>query len=157
MFTKHVKGWAGKIIYLIISMVLIFSSCKKEEETVPSMPGTEPVTEQPQKPSNPPVTNPPDSGSNKPGTDECMVTTAADHNATIPDQYIITFKGDITPEIGIKSNPIDKLLAKHGISASKVLKQFEGIKTKGIVAKLTPEDLNKLKTDSKIQHIEQDR
>lgn len=156
-----VRSLSGKVrsllTYLsVIVLLLMFFACQQESEPIPQIPGIEqPVTENPTKPDT--SSSNPDTTTVQPDPNDCMVTAGADHNAVIPNQYIVTYQPSPTNGLEINGSAVDRLLSKHSISASKLLKTFEGLSAKGFVAKLTPEEIQQLKKDPGIQNIEEDR
>lgn len=95
--------------------------------------------------------------SQNPESDSEIVTESGD---PIPGQYIVVFKGLDTKGKAVSVEEVEAVrttvLLENSISDNVVLNRYNKA-LQGFAAELTPEQLDKLKTDERIDYIEQDR
>lgn len=92
-------------------------------------------------------------------TDACITGHAFNGGDTIPGQYIVALSaGQISTNIKERQPAAvaQKMLAKYNITPRSLLKSFSG-DPGGFVAKLSPEEFAKLRSDKSVALIEPDR
>jgi subtilisin family serine protease len=105
-----------------------------------------------------------DSGSSSDGnasTNNCVVTQSVEDGSVIPDQYIIAYRESTATGVGLTTTAriasfTNTILQKNSISLNAIKQSFAG-GARGFIAHLTAAELFRLRKDSSISNIEQDR
>jgi hypothetical protein len=102
-----------------------------------------------------------DSGDGNASTNNCVVTQSEEDGSIIPDQYIVAYREstatgvDLTTTARIASFT-NTILQKHSININAIKQSFAG-GARGFIAHLSGAELFRLRQDSTISNIEQDR
>ena len=118
--------------YFLVFFCLFYISCKK---------------------SDTPATN------NVAGEEPCIVPRSVHDGDTVLGQYIVAYSSTkILPNLSATelTSTAERLLLKNNIKTGSLLKSFTG-GPGGFVAKLSPDELSKLRKDASISKIEPDR
>jgi subtilisin len=119
-----------KTTLILLSGLLVMAGCKKEKND-----------------------------SSRPEQDDCVQGRSASDGEIITGKYIIAYKSSLTSR-GINTQRLDEMnrdaLSRNNISQSALEKTFEGT-VAGFVAKLSDEEVIKLRNDENIEAIEPDR
>jgi hypothetical protein len=103
------------------------------------------------------------SESNNTSTSNCVVQQSTENGRLIADQYIIAYNSSTSSSLSSTSRVASfssDLLQRNKINASALRNTFAGVPGRtlgGFIAKLSGADLLRLKADSSIKMIEQDR
>jgi subtilisin len=101
------------------------------------------------------------SGDGNASTNNCVVTQSEEDGSIIPDQYIVAYREstatgvDLTTTARIASFT-NTILQKHSININAIKQSFAG-GARGFIAHLSGAELFRLRQDSTISNIEQDR
>ncbi|WP_205513485.1 S8 family serine peptidase [Longitalea arenae] len=97
--------------------------------------------------------------SGDPSITNCVVQQSASNGRLIPDQYIVAYRPEFFDRLTTTARAADitsTLLKAKGISSTALQKTFTGA-TGGFIARLSADEVQRLKQDATVGMIEQDR
>ena len=93
------------------------------------------------------------------GTDECITTNSLSNGAIIEGQYIISYRNFDNPQSSssLRIAQVNKdILTENGINTSALRSSFSG-DIRGFVARLSTEEVMRIKSSGIVQSVEPDR
>lgn len=118
-----------RLLTIVLLATILFSDCKKEDV----------------QSSN--------------GTDECITTNSLSNGAIIEGQYIISYRNFDNPQSSslLRIAQVNKdILTENGINSSALRSSFSG-DIRGFVARLSSEEVHRIKSSGIVQSVEPDR